>query len=525
MKSLPASPDLSHLKKQAKCLLRDAQAGVTDALRRFVETLPTVRGIEPAALAQRELRLHDAQSVVAREYGFRSWLELKRTVEWKQSARADRLKTWLTSVLEGNARQRGLAVRMLHEEPDVFKGKPWLACATGNEARVRDALAHDPDWVNRNTGPLDMAPLVIVTHSRLIREDEYEAGLLACAALLLRHGANVDATWIDPRFPDSPLSALYGAAGRTHHAGMTKLLLDAGADPNDNESLYHSVESADPGCTLLLIAAGARVVGTNAIGRVLDYDKLDQLQLLLRNGGHAKERPWIHHAILRGRSLAHVQALVDEGADLRAADDKGVNLYRFAQAHGRTDVVGFLRQHGVEEPFSEQDEFIAACTRGDEHGARLIADRMPGIFERLTSEELQTLPQLAAVGDLRAVRTMLALGWPREVKTGWDATALNLAVYQGDAAMARLLLEQSADWRTPHGFGDIALGTLSFASQSEDVEGPAPRNHVGCAQAMIDHGVPLTAFEPYSFSEEVTELLDAVRRKGRIADGGDAATF
>ena len=75
---LPASPDLAHLKKQAKSLLRHARAGDPAALQRFIDSLPAARSADLASLASRELRLPDAHSVVAREYGFASWLELSR---------------------------------------------------------------------------------------------------------------------------------------------------------------------------------------------------------------------------------------------------------------------------------------------------------------------------------------------------------------------------------------------------------------------------------------------------------------
>jgi ankyrin repeat protein len=507
MTTLPASPDLSHLKKQAKHLLRDANAGKPPALRRFMQTLPAARDTTVATLAARELRLHDAQSVIAREYGFVSWTELKRYVQWKRSDRAERLATWAKWVVEGNTRTRKLAVRMLAEEPDLFAGAPWIACMTGDVARLRDYLAQRPDFVAIPDGPLAMLPLVAVTHSGLIREDGFEAPLLACARLLLEHGADVNASWIDPRWPDNPLSVLYGAAGRTHHAGMTRVLVGAGANPDDNESLYHALESADLACTRLLLGAGARVTGTNAIGRVLDYDRLDALMLLLEHGGDARESAWIHHAIRRGRSLDHIRALADAGADLGAIGGEGISLYRWASMHGRADVVQLLREHGVAEPLTEEEEFVAACAAGDAAAARAIRQRLPDIFSRLSKAQLQTMPRLADLGDIGAVRTMLALGWPREIKAEWSATALNLAVFRGDADMAKLLLDEGADWRTPHGFGDTVLGTLSFASQSDDTPDPAPRNYPGCAHALIDHGVPHSAFRNYVFSPDVTEYL------------------
>ncbi|MCE4222746.1 hypothetical protein HCU64_03195 [Methylobacterium sp. C25] len=519
MKTLPASPDLAHLKKQAKVLLRDALAGDPLALRRFVETLPAARGLAAAALADYALKLHDAQSVVAREFGFASWSELKRLVEWKRSEAAKRIETWLSWVLDGNAGIRGLAIRMLREEPGLLAGDPWLACAIGDAPRIRSALAADPDWVHRPGGPSGMTPLIAVTHSRLILEDAFTGGLLASAELLLRAGADPNATWIDPRSPDSPLSALYGAAGRTHHPSMMQLLLDAGAKTDDGESLYHSVESRDLACTRLLLEAGARVTRTNAIGRVLDFDRLDGLLLLLSHGGDASERPWIHHAILRGRSLAHIRALLDHGADPHAVDAQGVSLFRWALIHGREDVVRLLREKGVDEPLSEEDAFVAACTQGDETSARRLLDRVPDILARLSPVQLEVMPQLADTGELDAVRTMLTLGWPREVKTAWDTTALNLAIFRGDAAMTRLLLDHGADWRTRHGFGDISLGTLSFASRFGETDDAAPRDYVGCAEALVAAGVPLTEFERYGLPEDVTAFLEECRS----ATGGQRA--
>ena len=510
MTDLPASPNLSHLRKQTKRLLRDAVAGTSPALERFIQSLPAVRGVELAALGGHRLKLHDAQSVIAREYGFKSWTELKRYVEWKRIDRTQRLKTWLRCVYEGNARERGLAVRMLHEEPDLFSGDLWLACGVGNEAEIRSALAGDPGWANRPGGPLGMPPLVAVTHSGLIVEDAFESKLLACARLLLDQGADANASWTDARWPQWPLSALYGAAGRTHHAGMTKLLLEAGANPNDNESLYHSTESRDSSCTRLLLEAGAQVVGTNAIARVLDHGKLDDLELMLQRGGDARERPWIHHAILRGRSLEHIQTLIDAGADLRAVNGEGISLCRWAHMFGRVDVVDLLHEAAIEEVLTDEEQFVAACARGDGPAARAMLEREPDMISRLSPRLLQVLPELADTGNLRAVQTMLEVGWPREVKAAWDATALNLAVYRGDARMADLLLNSGADWQTKHGFGDNVVGTLSYASLRDPEDPSAPRDYASCARVIAAHGVPLAELQRYVFSAEVTEVLDTL---------------
>ena len=542
MNTLPASPNLDHLKEQAKDLLRDARAGEPTALQRFIESLPAARGLALAQLTQHELKLHDAQSVLAREFGFKSWLDLRNAVEWKRSDRAQRLKTWFGWTYGSRPSEYRAALRILREEPDLFANlfqteEAALALATGDASALAAILnkqgAQASAWVSQPIGPFQMLPLIAVTHSQLIRDPAFEAGLLACATLLFEHGASPNTTWTNPEFPDWPLSAIYGAAGFTHNPAMTRLLLAAKASPDDNESLYHSVEAPDPACTHLLLQAGARVVGTNTVAHVLDYDKLDLLKLILRHGIAQPARPLIQHeiahAILRGRSIDHIRVLLeagsDTGLDLYATNHDGVSLYRYAQLHGRGDVLELLRQAGITGPIlSVEDQFIAACAQADEAASRQILKHNPEIFTHFTPKQLEALPELAAVGNLPAVRTMLALGWPLEVKTGWGATALNLAVYRGDAEMTAVLLEAGADWRTRHDFNDNVIGTLAFASKDSDSKDTDPGDFVACSRLLLASGVPLPAFEGYYFSPEVEDHLDLARFQLSYAKFGTPGT-
>ena len=60
MSVLPPSPNLDHLKEQAKDLLRDVRADEPAAMQRFIESLPAARGLTLAQFTQHELKLHDA---------------------------------------------------------------------------------------------------------------------------------------------------------------------------------------------------------------------------------------------------------------------------------------------------------------------------------------------------------------------------------------------------------------------------------------------------------------------------------
>jgi hypothetical protein len=81
LRELPERPSLEHLKSQAKELLEGVRSGAPAALERFRQSLPAARGAGAEKVARLQLALHDAQSVIAREYGFASWAELKTAVE------------------------------------------------------------------------------------------------------------------------------------------------------------------------------------------------------------------------------------------------------------------------------------------------------------------------------------------------------------------------------------------------------------------------------------------------------------
>ena len=75
--SLPARPNLEQLRKQAKDLLKAYRAGDPIALLRFREHLPELAGSFDDQLEELSLSLRDAQRVVAAEFGFDSWAQLK----------------------------------------------------------------------------------------------------------------------------------------------------------------------------------------------------------------------------------------------------------------------------------------------------------------------------------------------------------------------------------------------------------------------------------------------------------------
>jgi len=435
VKRIPPRPDLGHLKKQAKELLALYRSGDPAAIARFRDVLPAAAGKTDPAVAGLGLRLHDAQSCVAREYGLASWADLKGFVLARNSLSADPARAvfnWLAFVYAGdiaggmNRAKPSVAARLLEESPGLLGDDPYLACAIGDEALLRRTIEREPAWIHRAGGPLQLSPLVAVTHSALVRLSAFRERLRACARLLIDAGADPNQT-VGSRWPPASLSApsvtlrlsaLYGAAGQNHDTETTKLLLRAGADPNDGESLYHSLENL--ACTSLL---------------------------------------W---AIRRRRSPAHIEALLAAGADSAARTRDGATAYTLALRFGLPEVAQLLRQTGGEAHLPPAEQFIAACARGDEAAAGGIRAEHPQVISTLSESQLRQLSELASQGCSGAVKLMVKLGWPVAAPGGdWSASALNQAVFRGDAPLARFLLEHGASWTEQHGYGDNVSGTLS----------------------------------------------------------------
>jgi ankyrin repeat protein len=523
---LSERPNLEHLKKQAKDLLRLYQANDTGAFARFRNSLPSAGAKADGEIAAMRLRLHDAQSCVAREYGFSSWGELKDFVEWKNAQiedRANKIRRWLFFVYGGheNRPRPELAARLLADEPNFIQGDLYLACAVGDRAELLQSTTSNPEWVNRKGGPLGMPPLVALTHSGLGLLPTFRDRIRECVRLLLESGADPNQSWVEQT--GSALSALYGAAGRIHDPEMTRLLLEAGANPNDGESLYHSIESPDLACTRLLLGAGARMEGP-ILCKMLDFDRIDGLRFLLSRGASPNEGssalglPLIH-AIKRRRSTAHVELLLEQGADPRVKTQDGVSAYRLALRLGLPEVAELLRRSGAVEPLSEEEQFVAACACGDRPEALRIRVKRPDLPASLNNDQLRLLPDLASEGCHDAVKLMVELGWPIAARGGdWDASALNLAVFRGDSGLVRYLLEHGSSWTERHGHDDNVCGTLSWASRNEPVERrEGLGDWVGCARALVDHGMPVPDSECHfgasPFSDEVAEFFAELSNK------------
>lgn len=365
-----------------------------------------------------------------------------------------------------------------------------LSLALGDLPAVQRALTGAD--LARPLPPFGAPALAAVVFSSLARLDECRAGHLATVRWLLAQGADANGRWAPAAHADRPLPLLYGAVARAACFETVLALLEAGADPNDDESLYHATEQADRRILDALVRHGARWRGTNALFRQLDHDRLEDLRQVLELGADVNEsgpdgaRP-LHHAILRGRPLPFVQLLVAHGADPLAVDAHGRSPALVAAHVGDVQIVDYLARFGPLPPLQGVARFLAACAAADGDSARAYLQANPQAILALDPPALRLLPDQAQRGRHAAVQLMLELGWPVAVRGDWDASALNQAAFRGDAALVRLLLAHGARWHEPNGFGGNALGSCLHAGTNEPIAGG---DYAAVLRLLLADGAP-----------------------------------
>ncbi len=131
---------------------------------------------------------------------------------------------------------------------------------------------------------------------RYLRRDATRSeAFVAAARALLDAGADPNAGfWTTGSYPEFE-TALYGAAGVAHHPELTQLLLERGADPNDEEAVYHSPETDDNRAMALLVESG-RLTNENLVMMLVRQARLARLRGR-QVSARARRRPeWHAHA-------------------------------------------------------------------------------------------------------------------------------------------------------------------------------------------------------------------------------------
>jgi ankyrin repeat protein len=485
-RQLPANPNIQHLKKQAKELLRSRQYG----------------------------KLADAQFALANEYGFRSWADLKTHIQALTLSAAEALKS---------------------------------AVCDSDAVRVRDLLARHPELLPKIDEPLpDYGFGCHALFAAVQRSDRATIDVLLAAGADIRKRTEWWAGGFGVLDDCDPSLAEFlierGAVVDAHSASrlgwMPKLAELVGSDPEvvharggDGQTPLHFASTVEIAEFLLANQAEMDVRDVDHESTPAQYmlrvdqrrhypqDRQDVARFLIARGCRTDI---LMAAALGDMDLVRRHLDSDPGCIRMSVSEEwfpkqnphaGGTIYIWTLGNHRT-AHSVARDFGHEDVFQllmqrtpEDLKLALACELGDEAVFHEFLAKHPDAAKTLSEADQRKLPNAAQTNNTEAVRLMLEAGWPVDTPGEMGATALHWAGFHGNAEMAREILRfHPALELKSREYAGTALAWAVFGSGNGWHRETG--DFVGTIQALLDASATFPAhvqdLEP---SDAVLEML------------------
>jgi ankyrin repeat protein len=535
-RELPDQPNLEQYKKQAKDLVIACGLADPDALARIRRHHPRFHHLPDSGVCGAGFRRTDAQLVIAREHGFDSWPKFARHIDVVQLIRSvgalsDPVAAFIEVACVPRHTSHGSgtlehAEMILSRYPHIAASSIHAAAILADESAVRNFLSRDSNSAGAKGGPYGWDALTYLCFSRYLRLDRARSeAFVRTARALLDAGAGANTGWYEMIDHPNPRpifeSAIYGAAGIARHPELTFLLLERGADPNDEEAPYHVPEGYDNTVLKILLESGRLNNSSLAcmLVRKTDWHDEEGLRLLLENGADPSTQPKfgdnaLHHGLRRDNGLKVIELLLDYGADPALRSDRdGRSAIVIAARRGRGDVLHLFEQCRTPFALYGVDRLITACAKGDlESIERLVASE-PHLVEELIREGGTLLAEFASNGNVDGLRCLLDLGVSpsalyREGDAYFDiaqnSTALHVAAWRAWPSAVKELIARGAPVNASDAKGRTALALSVKACVDSYWTG---RRSPDSVAALLEAGASVAGIAIPSGYEEIDKLL------------------
>jgi len=533
-KQLPARPSLEQYRKQAKDLLHAHRAADPSALERIHHHHPTLHKLPLAQLLTAPFTLTDAQLILAREHSFESWpkfaahittLTLIRNVAELTDPVAAFIEVACVPRHDGHSTGTlEHAQLILDRYPHVSTANIHTAAILADEPTVRAFLSRDPAFATQKGGPHGWDALTHLCFSRYLRLDEQRSeAFLRTAQTLIAAGATAATGWyemIDHPTPRPTFeSAIYGAAAIARHPGLTQLLLDNGADPNDEETPYHVPETHDNTVLKLMLETGK--FNQSSLNTILlrkaDWHDERGMQLALEHGANPNHvTRWgftaLHQALRRDNGLIIIELLLNHGADPIIPTRDGISAAQIAAYRGRGDTLNLFDQRGIPTTLPPFDQLIAACAQNNEAAIQTLTTTQPQLTAELLAQSGTLLAQFAGNNNAEGLRRLIKLGVsPAALYHGdgyfeipANSTALHVAAWRAQHDAVRTLIEAGAPINALDGNGHTALQRAILATTDSYWK---YRRTTESIEALLKAGATTTGITLPTGYEEADKLL------------------
>jgi hypothetical protein len=503
-RQLPSRPNLDQLKHQARDLLNAHRAGDEAALRRIRESHPRFARVAESDVRSARFTLSGAQLVIAREYGFVSWPQLKEYVQKAKSQANDPVE----ELKQAFRSDKAVVVRQILDRHPEFKAK-----------------------INEPIGPFD-SPAIVNARSPEMLDVLLEAGADLNAksswwagGFGLLHGASRDlAAYAIKRgaFVDIHAAARLGMLDRVRELiGSDAKLVNARG--GDGQTPLHFASTIDIAAYLLDQGADIEARDVDHESTPAQYmidDRQEVARYLIQRGCKTD--------ILMAAALGDID-LVRRHLDadptsirMRVSEEffpmispkAGGTIYqwklgwylsahRVARKFGHGEVYKLLMDRSPGEV-----KLIEACWLDDETTLQALGADLPDLARTLLAGDQRQVAHAARNNETGVVRAMLKAGLPVDARGQHNATPLHWAAFHGNCEMVNAILPFSPPLEVTDGdFNGTPIGWAIYGSEHGWYA--TTGDYAGTIEVLIRAGAHLP--EHLGGTEAVREVL---RRRG-----------